>query len=113
MNKNTSFLIVFILFIFFNHIQNKNVLWYKTLANNWNEALPIGNGRIGDILFGGTLKIRTTERLLHKNGNILKKASGENNSPFYQASKIKTFRSALLQPLRYRNKQGHTYEFTT
>ena len=28
-------------------------LWYDTPAENWNEALPIGNGRIGAMVFGG------------------------------------------------------------
>lgn len=27
-------------------------LWYKQPANNWNEALPIGNGRLGAMIFG-------------------------------------------------------------
>ncbi|MDX8045163.1 glycoside hydrolase family 95 protein [Gracilibacillus sp. S3-1-1] len=27
-------------------------LWYKRPANNWNEALPIGNGRLGGMVFG-------------------------------------------------------------
>jgi alpha-L-fucosidase 2 len=30
-----------------------NVLWYTTPAANWNEALPIGNGRLGAMVFGG------------------------------------------------------------
>ncbi len=30
-----------------------NVLWYATSAANWNEALPIGNGRLGAMVFGG------------------------------------------------------------
>ena len=29
-------------------------LWYDKPASNWNEALPVGNGRIGAMLFGGT-----------------------------------------------------------
>ena len=33
--------------------QNENhLLWYDEPASNWNEALPIGNGRIGGMLFG-------------------------------------------------------------
>lgn len=32
---------------------SENILWYDQPANNWNEALPIGNGRIGGMLFGG------------------------------------------------------------
>nr|WP_294896639.1 glycoside hydrolase N-terminal domain-containing protein [uncultured Pedobacter sp.] len=29
-------------------------LWYNSPAKNWNEALPIGNGRLGAMIFGGT-----------------------------------------------------------
>jgi alpha-L-fucosidase 2 len=29
-------------------------LWYETPANAWNEALPIGNGRLGAMVFGRT-----------------------------------------------------------
>ncbi len=28
-------------------------LWYPKPAQNWNEALPIGNGRLGAMVFGG------------------------------------------------------------
>ena len=28
-------------------------LWYKQPAVKWTEALPVGNGRIGAMLFGG------------------------------------------------------------
>jgi alpha-L-fucosidase 2 len=34
-------------------------LWYKQPAKEWNEALPIGNGRLGAMVFGQT----TTERI--------------------------------------------------
>jgi alpha-L-fucosidase 2 len=30
------------------------VLWYKQPANQWVEALPVGNGRLGAMDFGGT-----------------------------------------------------------
>lgn len=29
-----------------------NKLWYKGWARDWNEALPIGNGRLGGMVFG-------------------------------------------------------------
>lgn len=32
------------------------VLWYKQAARNWNEALPIGNGALGGMIFGGIKK---------------------------------------------------------
>ena len=29
------------------------ILWYTRPASNWNEALPIGNGRLGAMIYGG------------------------------------------------------------
>src|SRR5579872_3923554 len=29
-------------------------LWYRQPANLWVEALPVGNGRLGAMIFGGT-----------------------------------------------------------
>lgn len=31
----------------------KNVLWYRKSAKVWEEALPLGNGRLGAMVFGG------------------------------------------------------------
>ena len=31
-------------------------LWYNRPANNWNEALPVGNGRLGAMVFGNPEK---------------------------------------------------------
>ena len=41
----------------------KNVLWYRTEAKNWMEALPLGNGRLGAMFYGGALdeKIQVDE----------------------------------------------------
>ncbi len=33
-------------------------LWYQQPANNWLEALPVGNGRLGAMVFGGTYQER-------------------------------------------------------
>lgn len=35
-------------------IETNNVLWYKQPAQTWEEALPLGNGRIGVMVFGKT-----------------------------------------------------------
>jgi alpha-L-fucosidase 2 len=32
-----------------------DVLWYRQEAASWNEALPIGNGRLGGMVFGGVI----------------------------------------------------------
>ena len=33
-------------------------LWYRKEARNWHEALPIGNGRLGAMVFGGVARER-------------------------------------------------------
>ena len=37
-------------------------LWYRQPATNWHEALPVGNGRVGALVFGGV-----QSELLHLN----------------------------------------------
>ena len=34
------------------HASGSHLLWYDRPAHNWNEALPIGNGRLGAMVFG-------------------------------------------------------------
>ena len=42
----------------------ENSLWYKKPASAWAEALPVGNGRMGAMVFGGlTYAGRTMERI--------------------------------------------------
>jgi alpha-L-fucosidase 2 len=38
--------------------QDPLTLWYKRPANLWVEALPVGNGRMGAMIFGGIAKER-------------------------------------------------------
>ena len=35
-----------------------NLLWYKRPASVWEGALPIGNGRLGAMIFGGAAEER-------------------------------------------------------
>ena len=44
----------------------KKRLWYKNPANLWEEALPIGNGRLGGMVFSGAIsdKIQINEDTL-------------------------------------------------
>ena len=51
-NIHHKLLLIFFLYGVYINAQT-NILWYENPANNWNEALPIGNGRIGGMLFGG------------------------------------------------------------
>src|SRR5262245_9898186 len=36
--------------------ESKYVLWYRQPAKAWVEALPVGNGRLGAMVFGGTAR---------------------------------------------------------
>ena len=40
-------------------ISFEHLLWYQQPAKNWNEALPVGNGRMGAMIFGNP----TNERI--------------------------------------------------
>lgn len=39
-------------------IAEDSTLWYAQAAEKWTEALPVGNGRLGAMVFGGTGKER-------------------------------------------------------
>ena len=46
----------FILVIFIScqsQLEKNNLIWFNKPADEWNEALPIGNGRLGAMVFGG------------------------------------------------------------
>lgn len=45
---------------------NLNVLWYDKPATKWVEALPVGNGRVGAMIFGGV----NQERLQLNEGTL-------------------------------------------
>ena len=36
----------------------KELLWYEQPAKNWNEALPLGNGKLGVMVFGDPINER-------------------------------------------------------
>nr|MBA3939026.1 glycoside hydrolase family 95 protein [Planctomycetota bacterium] len=44
----------------------QGVLWYRRPAATWDEALPVGNGRLGAMVFGGT----TAERIQLNEGTL-------------------------------------------
>ena len=46
----------------------RQVLWYTRPATNWmTEALPVGNGRIGAMIFGGL----PVERIIYKKHTVI------------------------------------------
>src|SRR5688572_21470966 len=51
--------------------QSPNLLWYDKPATDWEkEALPIGNGRIGGMVFGGPIseRVQVSEKSLWTGG---------------------------------------------
>lgn len=52
--KKICLLIALVSAIIVNAQNNDLRLWYKKSAQNWNEALPVGNGRLGAMVFGNT-----------------------------------------------------------
>ena len=46
--------------------QNRNVLWYEEPAQVWTEALPLGNGKLGAMVYGipGSERIQLNEETL-------------------------------------------------
>ncbi len=59
--KETSMKRLLLLFFFlavFKGFSQDLTLWYKEPAQKWTDALPLGNGRIGAMVFGGIEKDR-------------------------------------------------------
>ncbi|MBV9938788.1 MAG: glycoside hydrolase family 95 protein [Acidobacteriaceae bacterium] len=52
-------------------------LWYRQPASVWTEALPVGNGRLGAMVFGGM----ETERLQLNEDTLWSGAPGDWNNP--------------------------------
>ena len=49
---------------------NRNLLWYDEPAQLWTEALPIGNGRLGGMVYGGVIddRIQLNEETIWSGG---------------------------------------------
>ncbi|TKT90438.1 glycoside hydrolase family 95 protein [Dyadobacter frigoris] len=76
MKLRFTFSIFFLLFSSRLFAQQDLKLWYKQPASNWNEALPIGNGRIGAMVFG-----RVNEELIQLNEESLWSGGPVNTNP--------------------------------
>jgi len=69
-----SILLFFLYFCFsYLYADNEPKLWYDKPSSNWNEALPIGNGRMGAMVFGNPVNERlqlNEESIWVKQGEI-------------------------------------------
>jgi alpha-L-fucosidase 2 len=72
---------IFILIIFVAcsqaHAQNQLKLWYDKPASIWEEALPLGNGKTGAMVFGGV----KTERFQLNDNTLWSGAPVDGNNP--------------------------------
>ena len=72
MRKLRFTILILFLFVLFAEVnaQTKNKLFYNEPANKWVEALPLGNGRLGAMVYGGVAQeiIQFNEETLWKGG---------------------------------------------
>ncbi len=68
----------------------ENTLWYRRAARNFNEALPIANGHLGAMVYGGV----ETEHL-SLNDDTLWSGSAQNFQPAGAPGKIKAIQAAV------------------
>src|SRR5947207_1912228 len=54
-----------------------DALWYRQPATQWNEALPIGNGQLGAMVFGGV----ESERIQLNEGTVWAGEKRDRNNP--------------------------------
>lgn len=67
-------------------------LWYDRPADNWNEALPVGNGRLGAMVFG-----RTGQELLQLNEETVWSGGPNSNVTPESGAAIPVLRKLLFE----------------
>lgn len=77
--------------------RNTLTLWYDKPANKWVEALPVGNGRIGGMVFGGVEEelLQLNESTLYSGGPVKTNVNPEAHTYLAQ------IRKALLEEEDY------------
>jgi len=88
--RSILFFVSFFLMVqtLFAQQKKDRILWYNQPAKDWNEALPIGNGRLGAMIFGGV-----NEELIQLNEATLWTGGPVDHNPNPAAPKY-------LQPVR-------------
>jgi alpha-L-fucosidase 2 len=101
MMKN-KLMLAFAILPFFSFAQNSTKLWYKQPAKVWTEALPLGNGRLGAMVFGrvGKELIQLNESTLWSGGPVK-----HNVNPNAYSYLLQT-RKALLEEEDYTKAAG-------
>ena len=96
--KNKIIILLCLLFCT-SYVSAENVaLWFDSPANQWMQSLPVGNGRLGAMIFGGV----DTEKLALNESSLW---AGQ-----YAPEQEKSFGKAKLQELRELFFQGKLVE---
>jgi alpha-L-fucosidase 2 len=91
--KKSIIITTIIFFQLKSFCQNPLTLWYDKPAKEWNEALPIGNGTLGAMIFGGT-----KEELIQLNEQTLWTGGPANLNPNPSAQQyLQPARDAILK----------------
>lgn len=72
---------------------SNTLLWYTESAKSWNEALPIGNGKMGAMIFGKT----DVERIQLNDDSMWPENNDSWNEPQGNKNDLKIIRQHLLQ----------------
>ncbi|MEN8125907.1 MAG: glycoside hydrolase family 95 protein [Bacteroidota bacterium] len=92
--KYSVVLLVFIFLAFSQQEKPKeDVLWYKQPAKSWNEALPLGNGKLGVMVFGNT----SNERIQLNDDSMWPAASVDWNEAEGNKNDIEKIRALLFE----------------
>ena len=97
MNRLLSTLFFLSFSVFHSHGQATQRLWYAKPAEHWVEALPLGNGRIGAMVFGGVNEelIQLNESTLWSGGPLKKNVNPDAHQD------LSVIREALLEKEDY------------
>ena len=76
MHKTAKLLVIMLIAHFCPSAQSNLKLWYTKPAASWNEALPIGNGRLGAMIFGNV-----RDELIQLNESTLWSGGPANTNP--------------------------------
>lgn len=89
--KKTVFALAFFTTTILQAQTNLNTLWYNMPAQKWNEALPVGNGRLGGMVFGGVQQ----ERIQLNEESVWAGSPVNNNNPGAK-SHLKEIQTAIF-----------------
>ncbi len=72
---------------------NEDLIWYDQPAKTWNEALPLGNGKLGVMVFGNT----SGERIQLNDDSMWPGINPDWNEPEGNEDDLKKIRSLLFE----------------